>query len=162
MPLHTLRFPKAASVLAVAVLLGSATGEATPIAGGAPIPAPSSSAIPLSKMPVRISGTVPTECDTQGDRRETLALRGEFPPPDAHGAALIVTETGKPPIAVPYDPTGVTIPSFSYGPRDTEHLLTVVFDGRVWCSGTGYVQFQLLLGGRLSNAYNMHISDDDE
>jgi hypothetical protein len=140
-------------------MAGPVIGNAAPI--GLPAPVSSPSAAPLSKIPVRITGTVPNECDTQGDRRETLALRGEFPPVDAHGAALIVTETGKPPVAVPYDPSGITIPSFSYGPRDTEHLLTVVFDGRVWCAGTGYVQFQLLLGGRLSNLWSMHISDDN-
>jgi hypothetical protein len=125
-------------------------------AGNAPSPAASAPAIK-----VMIISSTPNVCDPQGEKREVIVLRGQFPALDAHGAALIVSETGHPQIAVPYDPTRATVPSFSFS-NDPRHTLNVVYDGTQWCSDNGQLTFQLVMGGQISNTYSMRIISDDE
>jgi hypothetical protein len=108
-----------------------------------------------------ITGSTPNVCDPQGEKREVIVLRGQFPSLDAHGATLIVSETGHPQMAVPYDQTRATVPSFSFA-NDPHHMLNVVYDGTQWCSDNGQLTFQLVMGGQISNTYSMRIVSDDE
>ena len=155
MELRVRRHPKAASALALAILVA-------PVLSTAASSTPSAPPAQLALHPPRIVGTVPAQCSSQGQSRQTIVLEGEFPAVDAHGAALIVSQTGRPPVAVPYDPSAIAVPSFTYSPRDGEHRLNVVFDGRSWCTGTGFMQLQIALGGRMSNTYSVQITDDDD
>ncbi|MBV9101958.1 MAG: hypothetical protein JO060_00100 [Candidatus Eremiobacteraeota bacterium] len=105
----------------------------------------------------RITSAQPDTCSSSDSKREVIVLSGDFLAIDKHGAALIVTQPGKPPVALAYDPKALTVPSFSYAP----HSVTVLYDGTQWCHVTGSLTFQLALGGRLSNIFSMHIDGDD-
>jgi hypothetical protein len=152
----TLRFVTLAVLLLTSFGAVSATGSAAP---GTSAPAPTIPTPP--PFPTRIMSSDPETCDTTDSHRQTMMLKGLFPAIDAHGAALIVTKTGRQPIALPYDPKGLTVPSFSYA-ADARHALTIVYDGIAWCSGTGTITFQVALGGQMSNVYTMQIDSSDD
>jgi len=152
----TLRFVTLASLIIASSCAVGAAGIAAPGAGAAPAGPPSP-----PPMPTHIMTSDPETCDTTDSHRQTMTLKGLFPAIDAHGAALIVTKTGRQPIALPYDPKGVIVPSFSYG-ADARHALTIVYDGIAWCSGNGTITFQLALGGQTSNVYTMQIDSSDD
>ena len=100
----------------------------------------------------------PDTCESSDSKRDVIVLSGDFAQFDKHGALLIVTQPGKPAVALPYDPKALVVPSFSYAP----HSVTVLYDGTQWCHVTGALTFQLALGGRLSNVFSMHIDGDDD
>ena len=106
----------------------------------------------------RIMSANPDTCSSSDSKREVIVLSGDFANFDKHGALLIVTQPGKPAVALPYDPKALIVPSFSYAP----HSVTVLYDGTQWCHVTGAMTFQLALGGRLSNIFSMHIDGDDD
>jgi hypothetical protein len=106
----------------------------------------------------RIVGSNPATCVATDSKRQTIVFNGDFPPLDAHGAALVITQPLNPPLMVTYDPRGLTVPSFSA----SSHALTLVFDGTQWCQDAGTMSLQVALGGHWSNVYSLRVIDTDD
>jgi hypothetical protein len=112
------------------------------------------------QMRTLIAGSDPTTCSSSDEHRDTIVLKGQFPALDAHGAVLIVTQTGRQPIALPLDQRGATVPSFAFA-ADSKHAINVVYDGTQWCTVAGSLSFQVALGGMMSNIYTIQIDPDE-
>jgi hypothetical protein len=129
---------------------------ATFAAAGAAAPQPQQQA----QVRTLIMGSDTDTCSSDEDHRDTIVLKGQFPALDAHGAVLIVTQTGHQPIALPLDQRGTTVPSFSFA-ADSKHAINVVYDGTQWCTVAGSIGFQVALGGVMSNVFTIKIDPDD-